>query len=181
MAKGYVLCQGDKTTCGGKIISGNPNRIAHARPIARHGDSVTCGKYKGQYTIVGGIRFMTDVEGDSRRAIAGTLDSVSSCPCRSTFIVTKYPAIQYENEIQGPVSTAASSATQSITRAVGRLATAAIKANVIPVFAKSSMRGNGNTDAGEQREPHTHFADMAFYQSLPPTDPPSDNDVIQHA
>jgi len=49
------------------------------------------------------------------------------------------------------------------------------------VFAKSCLRGEGCNDAGEQREPHTNFAAMAFYQSVPPADPASDNDVVQHA
>lgn len=183
MATGYVLCLGDKTTCGGQIISGNPDRRAHSRPIARHGDAVTCGKHDGQYKIIGGISFMTDVEGASRRAIAGTLDSVSSCPCRSRFIVTKYPAIKYENERRGAVSNMGASGTQkaAAVAAASSIAASALTATVVPVFAKSSMRGSGNTDAGEQQEPHTNFAAMAFYQAVPPAEPASEKDVVQHA
>ncbi|MFC6363723.1 pyocin, partial [Tatumella punctata] len=35
------------------------------------------------------------------------------------------------------------------------------------VFAKSCLRGEGCNDAGEEQEPHTHFAAMAFYQAVP--------------
>lgn len=49
------------------------------------------------------------------------------------------------------------------------------------VFAKSCLRGEGCNDAGEEQEPHTHFASMAFYQAVLPADPASDNDVVQHA
>lgn len=49
------------------------------------------------------------------------------------------------------------------------------------VFAKSCLRGEGCNDVGVQQEPHTNFATMAFYQSVPPADPVSDNDVVQHA
>jgi len=49
------------------------------------------------------------------------------------------------------------------------------------VFAKSCLRGEGCNDAGEEQEPHTNFAAMAFYQAVPPADPASDTDVPQHA
>ncbi|MCX8966521.1 pyocin [Erwinia psidii] len=49
------------------------------------------------------------------------------------------------------------------------------------VFAKSCLRGEGCNDAGEEQEPHTNFAAMAFYQAVPPADAAPDNDVVQHA
>ncbi len=39
------------------------------------------------------------------------------------------------------------------------------------VFAKSCLRGEGCTDAGNQREPHTNFAEMAFFQAMPADEP----------
>ncbi|WP_152473171.1 colicin E3/pyocin S6 family cytotoxin [Tatumella saanichensis] len=45
------------------------------------------------------------------------------------------------------------------------------------VFAKSCLRGEGCNDAGEQQEPHTNFAAMAFYQAVPA----SESDVPQFA
>lgn len=34
---------------------------------------------------------------------------------------------------------------------------------------------------GEKQGLHTNFASMAFYQAIPPADPASDNEVVQHA
>lgn len=48
-------------------------------------------------------------------------------------------------------------------------------------FAKSCLRGEGCNDVGEDQEPHTNFASMAFYQCVPSADPASDTDVPQHA
>ncbi|MCK7390676.1 colicin E3/pyocin S6 family cytotoxin [Enterobacter bugandensis] len=42
------------------------------------------------------------------------------------------------------------------------------------VFAKSCLRGEGCNDAGTGSEPHTNFAEMAFYQAMP-------KDAPQHA
>jgi len=47
MATGIVLCQGDRTTCGGRIVVGSALGIAFGKPIAKEGDPVTCGKVKG--------------------------------------------------------------------------------------------------------------------------------------
>lgn len=49
------------------------------------------------------------------------------------------------------------------------------------VFAKSCLRGEGCNDAGDQREPHTNFADMAFFQAMPASDPATDSDTLQYA
>ncbi|AMR39270.1 PAAR domain-containing protein [Pluralibacter gergoviae] len=82
MAKGYYLVLGDKTTCGGKIIEGTPDHLLFGKPLARDRDKVTCGQHPGIYMIVGGIPEDT-VHG---RMMAGTLHSVSSCPCRARFL-----------------------------------------------------------------------------------------------
>ncbi|QLK59981.1 type VI secretion protein [Enterobacteriaceae bacterium Kacie_13] len=84
MAKGYFLRIGDKTTCGGEILSGSATLRFHGTPGARAGDKVSCGKYPGIFNIVGGLPKRRN-EG---LLLAGTLHSVSSCPCRSTFIHT---------------------------------------------------------------------------------------------
>lgn len=164
MAIGYILCLSDKTTCGGTIIGGNPNRRSHSRPIARMGDPVTCGKHEGTYTIIGGISFMKDIEGNSIKLIAGTLDSFSSCPCHAKFIVMKYPAMKYESRSEGSTATAGSSGNnKDIAPAIASVVTTP----VVPVFAKSVLRGTGNTDAGTVDEPQANIGEMSFYQSTP--------------
>ncbi|HGY2575989.1 TPA: PAAR domain-containing protein [Providencia stuartii] len=82
MAVGYFLRVGDKTTCGGQIISGDKIFTFHGSPAAREGDSVTCGKHAGHYQILGGVSYFTS----QGRKIAGTLDSFSSCPCKAQLI-----------------------------------------------------------------------------------------------
>ncbi|WP_244212760.1 PAAR domain-containing protein [Rahnella woolbedingensis] len=84
MAKGFFLRIGDKTTCCGDILSGSSTLRFHGVPCARVGDKVTCGKFPGIFAIVGGLPKRRN-EG---LLLAGTLHSVSSCPCRATFIHT---------------------------------------------------------------------------------------------
>lgn len=80
--EGFYLVQGDKTTCGGKIITGAEDHTLFDKPVAREQDSVTCGKHAGLYKIAGGI----DSDTIHNRRMAGTLDSYSSCPCNAKFI-----------------------------------------------------------------------------------------------
>ena len=82
MAKGYYLVQGDKTTCGGIIIEGEPTHTLFGKPQARERDRVTCGQNAGKFFIAGGIETDT-IFG---RKIAGTLDSKSTCPCQARLV-----------------------------------------------------------------------------------------------
>ena len=81
-AKGFYLVQGDKTTFGGRIITGAEDHTLFGKPVAREQDGVTCGKFPGIYKVAGGI----DNDIIHGRRMAGTLDSFSSCPCRAKFI-----------------------------------------------------------------------------------------------
>ncbi|HEY3985678.1 PAAR domain-containing protein [Cedecea sp.] len=83
MAMGYYLRVGDKTTCGGQILSGDPTFTWYGVATALEGSVVSCGENPGvSYKILGG----TLDTWDEGRSLAGTLDSVSSCPCRARFI-----------------------------------------------------------------------------------------------
>jgi hypothetical protein len=64
--------------------------IAHARD----GDRVTCGKDGKTYRIVGGVSHMIS----HGKAMAGTLDSYSNCPCRARLIPTVLTATYQSNE-----------------------------------------------------------------------------------
>lgn len=178
MATGYILCLNDKTTCGGTIIGGNPNRRSHSRPVARMGDPVTCGKHEGTYRIIGGISFMKDTEGNSLKLIAGTLDSFSSCPCQAKFIVAKYPAMKYESRSGG--STTSGSSSDNNKKIVSAIASV-VATTVVPVFAKSVLRGTGNTDAGTADEPQANIGEMSFYQSRPSQPAPEPEQHAQAA
>ena len=93
MAIGYFLRVGDQTTCGGRILTGDDTFIWYDAAAAREGDLVSCGKNpRVPYRIIGG----TDGFFDEGQQLAGTLSSISSCPCRARFI----PSIpdSYEEE-----------------------------------------------------------------------------------
>lgn len=85
MGIGYYLVLGDITTCGGKIIESDPTNVLMGKPVSREGDAVTCGKHPGIYKIIGHIP-LNKING---RNYAGTLHSVSSCPCRAKFIASQ--------------------------------------------------------------------------------------------
>ena len=83
-AMGFYLRVGDATTCGGKILTGDETLSWYGVAGAREGDAVSCGQHPGTYSILGG----TADTWDEGRRLAGTLDSVSSCPCAARFIQT---------------------------------------------------------------------------------------------
>lgn len=86
MAKGYYLVKGDITTCGGKILEGDPTDTVMGIPVAREQENVTCGKHAGTYKIVGHI----PNNNANGRKYAGSLHSTSSCPCGSKFIPSRH-------------------------------------------------------------------------------------------
>jgi uncharacterized Zn-binding protein involved in type VI secretion len=86
MATGHFLCVADKTSCGGEILEGYAGWISNGRPRARAGDAVSCGVDGQVYAILGGVSFQI-LDG---RPAAGTLDSVSSCPCNATFFPSSF-------------------------------------------------------------------------------------------
>jgi len=120
MAKGFFLYHLDKTTCGGRILSGASDDTYETggieRQQVREGDPVTCGKHEGRFRVCGGMGDTYDV-GGVLKEWAGSLDSYSSCPCRARFI----PSVQthtYESNcnagrVAGRAETAGKKAQQS--------------------------------------------------------------------
>ncbi|MBS9437833.1 killer protein of pyocin s3 [Photorhabdus noenieputensis] len=165
MAIGYFLLVGDKTTCGGQIITGDHTMTFNGRATAREGDKVTCGKHPGSYTIVGGVSDVFDMG----RKLAGTLDSVSTCPCRARFINSEMDSYEKQeqpnNRATAPVNMAAQNFSSPVEEARNvQPAPPVTKEPPIPVFAKSCLRGKGCTDAGTEAEPADNFGRMAIYQ-----------------
>ncbi|WP_081263228.1 PAAR domain-containing protein [Pseudomonas putida] len=79
MALGYLIRVGDRTTCGGAVLGGDGDSIIDGRAQARESDPVTCGVTGKTYQILGGVwHFVND-----GLAVAGSLDSFSSCPCHA--------------------------------------------------------------------------------------------------
>lgn len=77
---GYFIRIGDKTSCGGTITGGNPYDTIDGIPKSRHSDSVICGLTGGTYQIVGGVPWLHS----DGLPVAGTLDSLSGCPCNAS-------------------------------------------------------------------------------------------------
>ena len=85
MAKGFYLHVGDKTSCGGKIISGVGKCDGNNNAMAHVGHSCTCGVDGKTYSIYGGVPEVSA----SMNPLAGTEHSYSSCPCNARFISNK--------------------------------------------------------------------------------------------
>lgn len=64
---------------------------------------------------------------------------------------------------------------------ITKMAAAAAAITAIPVFAKSVLRGTGNTDAGIAEEPQANIGEMSFYQSRPSQPAPEPEQHAQAA
>jgi uncharacterized Zn-binding protein involved in type VI secretion len=93
MATGYYIRLNDKTSCGGFVTQATSRMVLHGIEQSREGDAVKCGVDGKTYRIEGGISHMTS---DGIR-LAGTLDSVSGCPCKARLEASLFYAA-YENE-----------------------------------------------------------------------------------
>lgn len=82
MATGYWIVKGDKTSCGGIVHEGMPERQFAGHPIAVNGSKVSCGKHPGSYSVGGGH----PGEIVYGHYVASTLYSRSTCPCKAFFI-----------------------------------------------------------------------------------------------
>jgi len=112
MPEGYFIGLGDKTTCGGKVLEGDPRINIFGLLHACAGDRVSCGKDGKTYRIVGGISHMES----HGRLMAGTLDSFSGCPCKAQLIPSVF-TVTYQNEKSAPpaASRTAQTATSTVT------------------------------------------------------------------
>ncbi|WP_339478428.1 PAAR domain-containing protein [Pseudomonas sp. RL_5y_Pfl2_73] len=113
MIRGYYIGLGDQTTCGGQVMDGDAHNRMNGIARAREGDPVSCGKDGKTYQIVGGISGMTS----NGRRNAGTLDSVSSCPCNAQLIPSLHSATYRTADAAPQASRAAGSASQSMNSA----------------------------------------------------------------
>lgn len=59
MASRAVICKGDPTSHGGKVLEGNPFATAEGRPIAQQGHMTYCPLCKGNFPIAQGLDFHT--------------------------------------------------------------------------------------------------------------------------
>lgn len=112
MAAGHFIRLGDKTTCGGSVLEADSRVMMFGIAHAREGDRVTCGKDGKVYRIIGGVPFIKS----HGRIVAGTLHSISSCPCRARFIPSFFQSTYQADSkdaravAPGPTATAAGAA-----------------------------------------------------------------------
>ncbi|WP_458131174.1 PAAR domain-containing protein [Pseudomonas sp. R3-41] len=100
MNVGYYIGLGDDTSCGGKVLDGDPRINLYGLLHACEGDRVSCGKDGQTYRIIGGISHMIS----HGRLMAGTLDSYSGCPCEAHLIPSVFTAT-YRNASSAPRAT----------------------------------------------------------------------------
>ncbi len=102
MTTGHFIRIGDKTTCGGTVLSGSPHHRFGGIATARNGDKVSYGKDGKTYRIAGGMPHYS-IHGI---AAAGTLHSRSTCPCRAR-LISSYPNASYWAEEEKQVKATA--------------------------------------------------------------------------
>lgn len=54
-----VICKGDPTSHGGKVLEGNELVTTHGRAVAQLGHMTVCPQCKGQFPIIEGLAFHT--------------------------------------------------------------------------------------------------------------------------
>lgn len=87
MATGFWVVKGDKTTCGGSVLTGHPKGKLIGQNLNRQatvGCQVSCGKHPGIYSVAGGY----PGEYIHGQLAASTIYSRSTCPCKAFFIPT---------------------------------------------------------------------------------------------
>ncbi|UVJ44984.1 PAAR domain-containing protein [Pseudomonas sp. LS1212] len=101
MADGHFIRLGDKTTCGGTVQEADTRVMMFGIAHAREGDRVTCGKDGKTYVISGGVPYINS----HGRLVAGTLDSVSTCPCKATLIPSFFKSTYESSRNAAPPAT----------------------------------------------------------------------------
>jgi uncharacterized Zn-binding protein involved in type VI secretion len=171
--RGQAL-HGDRTTTGAICCSTLPNCTEHGRGVIRVGDKTTacpkCGKqgvvadgeprvsWMGQSSAVDGSVVICGCPHGTNRVIAPSGEWLGSGPSPEQIAQEKHQAMLAARRKEQEAEALRRTEERDRNR----------------VFAKSCLRGEGCNDAGTGSEPHTNFAEMAFYQAMP-------NDAPQHA
>lgn len=164
--RGQAL-HGDRTTTGAICCTTLPNCTEFGRGVIRVGDKTTpcpkCGKagviasgeprvsWMGQAAAVDGSIVICGCPAGTHRVIAPAGVWLGSGPSPEQQAKVKHQAMLAARQKEQEAETRRQAEERDRSR----------------VFAKSCLRGEGCNDAGTEPEPHTHFAEMAFYQTLP--------------
>lgn len=175
--RGQAL-ENDKTTTGARCIASITDSTEFGRRILRVGDKTTPCPKCGRKGVI--------VSGEERVTFHGVPVAVHGsnvhcdCPPGSNRVIA--PAGQWLGRGRDPVDVAREEhAAKLVAEKEAEEKRREEERERNRVFAKSCLRGDGCNDAGGQREPHTNFADMAFFLAMPASDPATDSDTPQHA
>ncbi|PNF09492.1 S-type Pyocin domain-containing protein [Enterobacter cancerogenus] len=162
---------GDRTTSGGEVISAS-STIIEGRNIALNGDMAWCPKEtcNGPFQIIGTAYYFAEV-----KPCVATGDQVL-CHCKNNQVLGS-TTLWVEDSPGDPFEEHRKRAAEwSVTKMAAPATVAAM-----PVFAKSVLRGAGNTDAGTAEEPQNNIGEMSFYQSTPSQPSPEPEQHAQAA
>ncbi|MEI9702535.1 S-type pyocin domain-containing protein [Enterobacter cloacae] len=175
--RGQAL-ENDKTTTGARCIASITDSTEFGRRILRVGGKTTPCPKCGRKGVI--------VSGEERVTFYGVPVAVHGskvhcdCPPGSNRVIA--PAGQWLGRGRDPVDVAREEhAARLAAEKQAEENRREEERERNRVFAKSCLRGDGCNDAGDQREPHTNFADMAFFLAMPASDPATDSDTPQHA
>lgn len=175
--RGQAL-ENDRTTTGARCIASITDSTEFGRRILRVGDKTTPCPRCGKRGVI--------VSGEPRVSFHGVPVAVHGsevhcgCPPGSNRVIA--PAGQWLGRGRDPVDVAREEhAAKLAAKKQAEEKRREEERERNRVFAKSCLRGDGCNDAGDQREPHTNFADMAFFQTMPASDSATDSDAPQHA
>lgn len=175
--RGQAL-ENDKTTTGARCIASITDSTEFGRRILRVGDKTTPCPKCGRKGVI--------VSGEERVTFHGVPVAVHGsnvhcdCPPGTNRVIA--PAGQWLGRGRDPVDVAREQhAAKLVAEKEAEEKRREEERERNRVFAKSCLRGDGCNDAGDQREPHTNFADMAFFLAMPASDPATDSDTPQHA
>lgn len=114
-----VICKGDPTSHGGKVLEGNENATCLGKPIALKGHQTYCPLCKGQFPIAEGL-------GHHSFGGIGTAVEGMKTACGATLIATQHVMTVDEGGGDGGGAAAGASASQAAPRAqAGKAAQAA--------------------------------------------------------
>lgn len=175
--RGQAL-ENDKTTTGARCIASITDSTEFGRRILRVGDKTTPCPKCGRKGVI--------VSGEERVTFHGVPVAVHGsnvhcdCPPGTNRVIA--PAGQWLGRGRDPVDVAREQhAAKLVAEKEAEEKRREEERERNRVFAKSCLRGDGCNDAGDQREPHTNFADMAFFLAMLASDPATDSDTPQHA
>ncbi len=180
MGRGMALT-GDKTSTGATCIGSLTNCTEYGRVVVRVGDKTTpCKKCGKPGTVVDGESSVLFHDA----AVAVDRSNVKcDCPPGTNYIIA--PVGEWLGAGPSPEQIAQEKHAAMLAERRAEQERAEKRREEDRernrVFAKSCLRGEGCNDAGDQREPHTNFADMAFFQAMPSSDPATDSDTLQYA